>query len=298
MSTHNNLYVNNALYSGTIDTTGNVTVGGTLFANGTSIDGSGNVIVSGGLTVNGTTTVVDSVNTSIADNVIILNSGETLAGVAGGAGTSGLEIERGTSTNYQLVFNEGTDRWSTGTGTTWYTDRYEIVEKGEATVTGTIPAWDANGRLVATLTAAEATQLQNIDTTTISATQWGYLGLMDQGVTTTDDVTFNNVTVTGTITGGASTVSGLITADQSITDAYTRVDDTALTVTLLLPDNATSVGKTFTIYKEAGGNTTHVQSIGSDKFHTTSSISAQMSLTDVGQFVKCTSLGNGVWIVG
>jgi len=46
------------------------------------------------------------------------------------------------------------------------------------------------------LTADEITQLQNIDSTTISTTQWGYLGAMDQGVATTSTVTFNDITVT------------------------------------------------------------------------------------------------------
>jgi len=46
------------------------------------------------------------------------------------------------------------------------------------------------------LTAAEVDQLENINTTTISAAQWGYLGALDQGLTTTSDVTFNTVTAT------------------------------------------------------------------------------------------------------
>ena len=43
------------------------------------------------------------------------------------------------------------------------------------------------------LTSGEATQLANIDSTTISSTQWGYLGVMDQNVRTTDAVTFATV---------------------------------------------------------------------------------------------------------
>jgi hypothetical protein len=43
------------------------------------------------------------------------------------------------------------------------------------------------------LTSGEATQLANIGSVTISATQWGYLGAMDQNVRTTDAVTFTTV---------------------------------------------------------------------------------------------------------
>ena len=43
------------------------------------------------------------------------------------------------------------------------------------------------------LATAEINQLENIGATTISATQWGYLGASDQGTATTDAVTFATV---------------------------------------------------------------------------------------------------------
>ena len=43
------------------------------------------------------------------------------------------------------------------------------------------------------LTSGEATQLANIGSTTISSTQWGYLGVMNQNVRSTDAVTFASV---------------------------------------------------------------------------------------------------------
>ena len=74
-----------------------------------------NIIVAGDLTVQGTTTTVDSTNTDIKDNVIVLNYGEAGAGVT--LGTSGIEIERGTETNKTFVWNEATDKWTLGTET-------------------------------------------------------------------------------------------------------------------------------------------------------------------------------------
>lgn len=44
------------------------------------------------------------------------------------------------------------------------------------------------------ITSTEATQLANINSTAISATQWGYVGNMNQGVTTTSNVSFNTIT--------------------------------------------------------------------------------------------------------
>ena len=43
------------------------------------------------------------------------------------------------------------------------------------------------------LTSGEANQLANIDSTTISSTQWGYVGALNQGLTTTSAVTFATV---------------------------------------------------------------------------------------------------------
>lgn len=50
------------------------------------------------------------------------------------------------------------------------------------------------------LTSGEATQLANIDSVTISNAQWGYLGAANQGVATSDNVTFATVTSAGDVT--------------------------------------------------------------------------------------------------
>ena len=78
---------------------------------------SGNVTVSGNLTVNGTTTTVNSNTVSVGDNIIVLNSDET----GTPSQNAGIEVERGTSANVSLLFDEGTDRWKfTGNGSTFY----------------------------------------------------------------------------------------------------------------------------------------------------------------------------------
>ena len=73
------------------------------------------VVIAGDLTVSGTTTTVDTENTTISDNVIILNEGEEGAGVT--AGTSGIEIDRGTETNKTFVWDDSVDKWSLGSET-------------------------------------------------------------------------------------------------------------------------------------------------------------------------------------
>ena len=66
--------------------------------------GVGNVQVTGNITIAGTQTVVNSQELDIVDNIIVLNKGETGAGVT--ENTSGIEIDRGTSTNAQFLFDE------------------------------------------------------------------------------------------------------------------------------------------------------------------------------------------------
>lgn len=65
------------------------------------------VIVTGNLTVNGTTTTVNSTTVAVGDNIVVLNSDET--------GTpsqdAGFEVERGTSTNQRLIWQESSDTW-------------------------------------------------------------------------------------------------------------------------------------------------------------------------------------------
>ena len=79
---------------------------------------AGNVNIDGDLIVSGTQTTINTTDTDIVDNVIILNSGETLDGVAGGAGVSGLEIDRGIAANGPagIQFNEASNGWEINNG--------------------------------------------------------------------------------------------------------------------------------------------------------------------------------------
>ena len=88
----------------------NVAVDGTLTSDditAATMTASGHVIVQGNLTVNGTTTTVNSNTVAIGDAIMTLNSDE--AGTP--SANAGFEIERGTSTNVALVWNETGDYW-------------------------------------------------------------------------------------------------------------------------------------------------------------------------------------------
>lgn len=79
----------------TLDTTGGYTTD------------RGIVVITGDLEVKGTTTTVESTDTSIADNIIILNEGQTGAGISASLNyRSGIEIDRGSLPAARILFAE------------------------------------------------------------------------------------------------------------------------------------------------------------------------------------------------
>jgi hypothetical protein len=72
----------------------------------------GDVIISGDLTVNGSSTIISTDIVEIQDNIILLNAEETSSGIT--LNLAGIEIERGTLTNFQAVYEESTDLYKIG----------------------------------------------------------------------------------------------------------------------------------------------------------------------------------------
>lgn len=86
-------------------------------------NGNGTVIITGNLTVSGTQTTVNTTDTNITDNTIILNDGETGDGVT--LGTAGIQVDRGTPDGSTLNdtanwnWNETDDVWEGKLGTAY-----------------------------------------------------------------------------------------------------------------------------------------------------------------------------------
>jgi hypothetical protein len=88
-----------------------------------------NLVVSGNLTVSGSVTTLNTESLVVEDNLIVLNSNVT------GTPTTdaGIEIERGTSLNVSVLWNEGSDSWTvTNDGTNYHA----IGRKYSAAITG------------------------------------------------------------------------------------------------------------------------------------------------------------------
>lgn len=82
------------------------------------------VTITGNLDVLGVTTYIESTTTQVKDPIMQLNQGETGSGVTGI--TAGIEIDRGTGTDVQLIWSETFKRWQ-------ISDHYGIYSNISAT---------------------------------------------------------------------------------------------------------------------------------------------------------------------
>ena len=106
-----------------------------------------------------------------------------------------------------------------------------LVNVVNLTLSGTITTPNSNN--LASLTTAEINQLLNIGTTTISATQWGYLGSLDQSLTTSDTVSFAALQIGGTtvfnssreLVGSSSIAQNAIVRRTADADGTTTLRD-------------------------------------------------------------------------
>ena len=162
---------------------------------------SGNLTVGGNLTVNGTTTTLSSTNSVVADKIIELGNGTSGAP----SGDSGIVIERGSSSNAFMGWDESSDTFLMGTGS------FTGSSTGNLTVTkGTLNA-NIIGDVTGTVTggvsgnAATATKLQ---------TARNIAGVAFDG---TQNISLNNNAITNgagyiTASGNAGSATKLQTA--------------------------------------------------------------------------------------
>ncbi len=158
----------------TIGLPSDVTIGNDLTVTN-DLGVSGNAVITGNLTVSGTTTSVDSTTVNIGDNQIVLNSDETGTPTQNG----GLEIERGTSTNASIIWNETNDYWMSGL---LGAEERIVVGVGNTDITtlGTITTGTWNGTAI----AHDYIGLDAIDGTNISDDSIDSEHFVDGGIDT------------------------------------------------------------------------------------------------------------------
>jgi len=106
----------------------------------------GNVTIGGDLTVTGTLFYADVETVQVTDNIMHINYGEVGAGVT--AGEAGIQIDRGSETDYYFVFDEGTDTFRIGVSGTQdtfnLTELQPVATREDVPIDMRVPWWDAS----------------------------------------------------------------------------------------------------------------------------------------------------------
>lgn len=184
--------------------------------------------VAGNLTVSGTTTYINTTTLNIGDNIITLNA--DVSGATAPSENAGFEVNRGSSANVALRWNETTDKWETTTdGTTYLT---VATNNDVSTAYSNAIAYSGNAAAAysnATTFAANATNLSSgtvafarlpslyIGTTSIQSTSGA------QAVSGISTLAAGNTTITGSLsfTTTLSANGGTGTAGHVLTSAGT-----------------------------------------------------------------------------
>ena len=205
--------------------------------------------VSGNLTVGGTTTAINTSTLNVADNVVVLNNDVT------GSPTenAGIEVERGTSTNVLLRWNETDDVWElTNDGTNYSpiatqsfvnTQTSTLDSLGDVDIfsplSGEFLKWtgskwaneaidlgaDTTGNYMSGVTAGTGVTVTHTPGEGSSATI-----AIGQAVETTSEVTFSSVKTTSAIelvTISATAATGTINLDMANGTTYYTANSTA-----------------------------------------------------------------------
>lgn len=191
--------------NGTLSVTGNTTLNGANLVVSGHTTISNAVVISGNLTVSGTTTFVNTATLNVSDNIITLNSD---VGAIAPSENAGVEVNRGTSANVSLIWNETADKWQiTEDGTNFF----NIHRKGTDVVLGT----DTTGDYVATVASGNGLTGSGTgegSTPTLAVVANTELTANSSGVH------HNDITRTNTTTGNTSpNYAGTFTAVDTVT---------------------------------------------------------------------------------
>ena len=227
--TANEVEVSASAGSITIGLPSNVTIGQDL-------------VVTGNLTVSGNVTTVNTEQLDVEDNIVTLNSGV----VGSPTLNAGLEVNRGTSTDVGIIWNETTDKW------TFTNDGTNYANLGDVTAATLIAAAGGDGTAGQALTTNGSGVLDF--TTIVGTTEASIISavgadgangavLMTNGA---GDLTFTTLTaakISDFSEAAQDAVEGAITAGTGVTKAY---NDGANTISLSIgQDVATNAAVTF-----------------------------------------------------
>ncbi|GAG96055.1 unnamed protein product, partial [marine sediment metagenome] len=161
-----------------------------------------NVVIQGNLIVSGTEFITETETVQIADNLMLINYGEVGAGVT--AGEAGIEIDRGSETNYRFMFDEANDHFEVGVSGS----EQAVATREDAPTDNYVTWWDDGNSRLSTSGSMDIGTVGTMSNVVEDTTpQLG--GDLD---TNGSDILFGTDTISGTgtiVTGDHSTVSGV-----------------------------------------------------------------------------------------
>ena len=179
---------------------------------------SNDIVISGNLTVSGTQTIVNTATTSLADNIIELNRDAS----GSPSENAGLQVNRGSSSDVFLQWNETSDVWQfTNDGSTYYsiaTDTDDLAE-------GSTNLYFTNARADARIAAATTSDLT--EGTNLYYTDARFDNRLSGK--NTDNLTEGSSNLYFTNERAQDAVGGIITGSGNISATY---DDAAGTITV------------------------------------------------------------------
>ena len=179
---------------------------------------SDDIVISGNLTVSGTQTIVNTATTSLADNIIELNRDAS----GSPSENAGLQVNRGSSSDVFLQWNETSDVWQfTNDGSTYYSIATDTDDLSE----GSTNLYFTNARADARIAAATTSDLT--EGTNLYYTDARFDNRLSGK--NTDNLTEGSSNLYFTNERAQDAVGGIITGSGNISATY---DDAAGTITV------------------------------------------------------------------
>jgi len=129
---------------------------------------SGDTTIDGNLYVEGNTTVIDSLVSQFQDNIILLNNHELGSGVS--LLQAGIEIDRGQSENYRIVYNETTKTFRVGP----ISSTQPVALREENPLNNGIMVWNSSSSLISSVNTLNIDISINSSTNAINASSGSF----------------------------------------------------------------------------------------------------------------------------
>ena len=212
---------------------------------------TGSLVIDGNLTVSGTRTYANTTNVQLGDNIITLNA-EIPSGLAP-TENAGIEVNRGSSANVSLVWNEANDNWTaTNDGSYFYVLADAAVDATQnasiTSVTNTATAAFLAANSAATLSAGiDATQNTNITNAQNSADAAFLAGNTAASLQATINTTQNNSIAAAFTTANNAAVATDVAAinttqNNSIAAAFSQANTDVTNISISSADYGSATG--------------------------------------------------------